>query len=66
MSFFTFGADPIEVQGPWKDADQVERAIFQHITRHDEERLRSALDHVPPAEHEEAFWQSRKQTPRSA
>ncbi|MFF4084686.1 hypothetical protein ACFYZN_35610 [Streptomyces sp. NPDC001777] len=55
MSFFTFGADPIEVQGPWKDADQVERAIFQHITRHDEERLRSALDHVPPAEHEEAF-----------
>lgn len=30
------------------------------------ERLRSALDHVPPAEYKEAFWQSRKQTPQSA
>ncbi|MGW0823686.1 integrase core domain-containing protein [Streptomyces sp. NPDC002845] len=32
--------------------DQVERAIFQWVTWHNEERLHSALDYVPPAEHE--------------
>ncbi len=28
----TFKAEPIEMQGPWKDVDQVERAIFQWVT----------------------------------
>ena len=62
----TFKAELIEMQGPWKDADQVERAIFQWVTWYNEERLHSALDHVPPAEYEEAFWQSQEQTPQSA
>ncbi|MFJ2899736.1 IS3 family transposase [Streptomyces sp. NPDC087218] len=62
----TFKAEPIEMQGPWKDVDQVERAIFQWITRYNEERLPSALDYVPPAEDEEAFWRSQEQTPQSA
>ncbi|WP_432190082.1 hypothetical protein [Streptomyces sp. Tue6028] len=28
----TFKAELIEMQGPWKDVDQVERAIFRWIT----------------------------------
>ncbi|MFE0644611.1 transposase, partial [Streptomyces sp. NPDC058877] len=62
----TFKAELIEMQGPWKDVDQVERAIFQWITWYNEERLHSALDYVPPAEYEEAFWRSQEQTPQSA
>ncbi|XQE84993.1 IS3 family transposase [Streptomyces microflavus] len=62
----TFKAELIEMQGPWKDVDQVERAIFQWITWYNEERLHSALDYVPPAEYEEAFWRSHEQTPQSA
>ncbi|WP_414721429.1 integrase core domain-containing protein [Streptomyces ossamyceticus] len=48
----TFKAELIEMQGPWRDVDQVERAIFQWVTRYNEERLHSALDYVPPAEYE--------------
>ncbi|MFF3918464.1 integrase core domain-containing protein [Streptomyces sp. NPDC001852] len=49
--------------GPWKDVDQVERAIFQWVTWYNEERLHSALDHVPPAECERGFRQSQEHTP---
>ncbi|GAP47662.1 integrase [Streptomyces azureus] len=33
----TFKAELIEMQGPWKDVDQVERAIFQWVTSYNEE-----------------------------
>ncbi|MDA4888383.1 hypothetical protein PFZ55_15950 [Streptomyces sp. MS2A] len=36
------------------------------MTWYNEERLHSALDYVPPAEYEEAFWRSQEQTPQSA
>ncbi|MGW4514574.1 IS3 family transposase [Streptomyces sp. NPDC004393] len=62
----TFKAELIEMQGPWKDVDQVERAIFQWVTWYNEERLHSALDYVPPAEYERDFWRSQQQTPQSA
>ncbi|WP_433544517.1 IS3 family transposase (plasmid) [Streptomyces sp. CA-294286] len=62
----TFKAELIEMQGPWKDVDQVERAIFQWITWYNEERLHSALDYVPPAEYEGAFWRCHEQIPQSA
>ncbi|WTC18820.1 IS3 family transposase [Streptomyces cellulosae] len=62
----TFKAELIEMQGPWNDVDQVERAIFQWVTWYNEERLHSALDYVPPAEYEEAFWRSQEQAPQSA
>jgi putative transposase len=61
-----FKAELIEMQGPWKDVDQVERAIFRWVTWYNEERLHSALDYVPPAEYEEAFWRSQEHTPQSA
>ncbi|MEV5887333.1 integrase core domain-containing protein [Streptomyces sp. NPDC052020] len=49
-----------------KDVDQVERTIFQWITWYNEERFHSALDYVPPAEYEQAFWRSQEQVPQSA
>ncbi|MET9774621.1 transposase [Streptomyces sp. NPDC006367] len=45
---------------------RVERAIFQRVTRYDEERLRSALDHVPPAEYERGRWRQQEAAPQSA
>ncbi|MFE9687320.1 transposase [Streptomyces sp. NPDC006285] len=62
----TFKAELIEMQGPWKDPAQVERAIFQWITWYNEERLHSGLDYVPPAEYERDFWQSQERVPQSA
>ncbi|MDL5206362.1 integrase core domain-containing protein [Streptomyces sp. ALI-76-A] len=62
----TFKAELIEMQGPWRDVDQVERAIFQWVTWYNEERLHSALDYVPPAEYERDFWRQQEATPQSA
>ncbi|MFI7139214.1 integrase core domain-containing protein [Streptomyces massasporeus] len=45
----TLKAELIEMQGPRKDVEQVERALFQWITWYNEERLPSALDYVPSA-----------------
>jgi putative transposase len=62
----TFKAELIEMRGPWKDVDQIERAMFQWGTWYNEERLHSVLDYVPPAEYEQAFWQSQEHTSQSA
>ncbi|MGW2556965.1 hypothetical protein [Streptomyces sp. NPDC001635] len=56
----TFKAELIEMQGPWKDVGQVERAIFQ---------LKSAS--IPRSttyrpQYEQALWRSQEQTPQSA
>lgn len=40
----TFKAELIDMQGPWRDVDQVERAIFQWVAWYNEERLHSALE----------------------
>jgi transposase InsO family protein len=62
----TFKAELIELQGPWRDVDQVKRAIFPWVTWHNEERLHSAPDYVPPAEYEREWWRQQEATPRSA
>ncbi|WNI18470.1 integrase core domain-containing protein [Actinacidiphila sp. ITFR-21] len=62
----TFKAELTETQGPRKDVEQVEQAIFQWITRYNEERLRSALDYVPPAEYEQDYRRSQEAVPQSA
>ncbi|MDX2935521.1 IS3 family transposase [Streptomyces ipomoeae] len=61
----TFKAELIEIQGPWRDFDQVERAIFQGVTWYNEERLHSALDYVPPAEYERDWWRQQEASPQS-
>ncbi|WP_445330538.1 integrase core domain-containing protein [Streptomyces sp. GSL17-111] len=62
----TFKAELIEMQGPWRDVDQVERATFQLVTWYNEERLHSALEYVPPAEYEREWWRQQETTPQSA
>ncbi|WP_308409013.1 IS3 family transposase [Streptomyces sp. AC558_RSS880] len=61
----TFKAERIEMQGPWRDVDQVERAIFQWVTWYHEERLLSALAYVPPAEYERDRWRQQEAAPQS-
>ncbi|WP_101255796.1 NAD(P)-dependent oxidoreductase [Streptomyces barkulensis] len=62
----TFKAELIEMQGPWQDIGQVERAIFQWVTWYNEERLHSTLDYVPPAEYERDWWRQQEAAPQSA
>ncbi|MGW3460804.1 hypothetical protein ACWDE9_14935 [Streptomyces olivaceoviridis] len=40
-------------RGPWRDFDEVDRAVFQWVAWSDGERLHSAL--VPPDEYEQAY-----------
>jgi transposase InsO family protein len=53
-----FKAERIEMQGPWRDADQVERAVVQWVGWYNTERLHSALDYVPPEEFEAEYCRS--------
>ncbi|MEU6019602.1 integrase core domain-containing protein [Streptomyces sp. NPDC047515] len=43
----SFKAELIEHQGPWWDADQVERAVVQWVGWYNTECLHSAFDHLP-------------------
>ncbi|WP_329171308.1 integrase core domain-containing protein [Streptomyces sp. NBC_01477] len=58
----SFKAELIEYQGPWRDADQVERAVVQWITWYNTERLHSALDYLPPEEFETRHYRSQAAT----
>jgi transposase InsO family protein len=51
-------AELIEHQGPWRDADQVERAVVQWVGRYNSQRLHSALDYLPPEEFEAVYYRS--------
>ena len=62
----TFKAELFEMQGPWRDYEQVERAIFQWITWYNEERLHSVLNYVPPAEYEQDYWRNLEEEPLTA
>lgn len=62
----TFKAELIEHQGPWRDFDEVERAVFQWVAWYNNERLHSALGYVPPDEYEQAYWTGLEQHPQVA
>ncbi|MFH8738038.1 integrase core domain-containing protein [Streptomyces sp. NPDC017964] len=47
----SFKAELIEHQGPWRDADHVERAVVQWVGWYNTRRLHSALDYLPPRQH---------------
>ncbi|MEU6277501.1 IS3 family transposase [Streptomyces populi] len=61
----SFKAELIEHQGPWRDADQVERAVVQWVGWYNTERLHSALDYLPPEEFEARHHRSQA-TPNAA
>ncbi|WP_329493937.1 IS3 family transposase [Kitasatospora herbaricolor] len=62
----TFKAELIEHQGPWRDFDEVERALFQWVAWYNGERLHSALGYVPPDEYEQAYWTGVEAVPQTA
>ncbi|MFE6872856.1 IS3 family transposase [Kitasatospora sp. NPDC057692] len=62
----TFKAELIEHQGPWRDFDEVERAVFQWVAWYNGERLHSALGYMPPDEYEQAYRTRLKQHPQAA
>jgi len=62
----TFKAELIEHQGPWRDFDEVERAVFQWVAWYNSERLHSALGYVPPDEYEHAYWAQPEEAPQTA
>ncbi|MFB7740459.1 IS3 family transposase [Streptomyces sp. NPDC056112] len=62
----TFKAELIEHQGPWRDFDEVERAVFQWVAWYNGERLHSALSYVPPDEYEQAYWAQVEEAPQTA
>ncbi|MBY8885116.1 integrase core domain-containing protein [Streptomyces sp. PTM05] len=62
----TFKAELTEHQGPWRDFDVVERAVFQQVAWYNSERLHSALGYVPPNEYEQAYWAQLEEAPQTA
>ncbi|MEU6325453.1 integrase core domain-containing protein [Streptomyces sp. NPDC047009] len=53
-------------QGPWRDFDEVERAVFQWVAWYDSKRVHSALGYVPPDEYEQAYWEHLEEAPQTA
>lgn len=62
----TFKAELIKHQGPWRDFEEVERAVFQWVAGYNGERLHSALGYLPPDEYEQAYWASLEEVPQTA
>ena len=51
---------------PWDDVDELELATLSWVHWFNEERLHSHCGHVPPAEHEAAFYAAQLATPTGA
>lgn len=49
-------------QGPWRHADAVEMATLTWVDWFNTRRLLEPLGHVPPIEHEQAYYE-RQETP---
>ncbi|MGW2182866.1 hypothetical protein ACWCXX_33295 [Streptomyces sp. NPDC001732] len=58
----SFEAEPIEHQGPWRDADQVGRAALRWAAGTTPEHLHSALDHLPPEDFKARHYRSQAAT----
>ncbi|MFE5948539.1 IS3 family transposase [Streptomyces sp. NPDC056480] len=62
----TSKAELIEHQGPWRDSDEVERAVFGWVAWYNSKRLHSALGYVPPDEYEHTYREHQAQAPQTA
>lgn len=53
----------IRRRGPWKGTDDVEYGTLEWVDWFNHRRLLEPIDHVPPAEFEEAYYSARGETP---
>jgi putative transposase len=51
-----YKAELIRNIGPWEDIEDVEKATAEWVGWYNTERLHGELGHVPPVEHETAYW----------
>jgi putative transposase len=51
-----YKSELITMRGPWRTPEDVELATLGWVHWWNHERLHSALEHVPPAEHEAAYY----------
>jgi putative transposase len=56
-----FKTEVIRRLGPWRNIDAVEFAVLNWVDWFNNRRLLEPIGYVPPAEYEEAFYQSRTQ-----
>jgi transposase InsO family protein len=52
----------IRRRGPWRTAEQVELATLAWVQWWNQRRLHGALDHLPPAEHEDLYYRQLEQS----
>jgi putative transposase len=57
-----YKAELIGRHGPWRTASQVELATLEWVGWWNQRRLHSALDHIPPAEHEANYYREHPQS----
>jgi putative transposase len=51
-----YKAELIRNRGPWVGINDVEIATAEYVDWYNERRLHGELGHVPPTEHEAAYW----------
>lgn len=56
-----YKAELIRNRGPWSSINDVEIATAEWVDWYNERRLHGELGHVPPAEHEAAYWAANPQ-----
>ncbi len=56
-----YKAELIRNRGPWTSINDVEIATAEWVDWYNERRLHGELGHVPPAEHEAAYWAANPQ-----
>jgi transposase InsO family protein len=57
-----FKTEVIRRRGPWRSLEDVEFATLEWVAWFNHRRLLEPIGHIPPAEHEEAYYR-RQQAP---
>jgi len=51
-----YKAELVRNTGPWEGIDDLEKATAAYVDWYNNQRLHGELGHVPPTEHETAYW----------
>jgi len=58
-----FKTELVRRRGPWRSIDDLELASLEWVDWYNTRRLHSELSHIPPAEHEAAYYTQQEATP---